>query len=598
MVLHLTGRRLLTVLLLLVMAALLLAARAQPDPVAAIRYNHLGYLPQAPKVAVLCSRDGALPQRFEVRDARGRTVHGPVSLRADGGIGGCVATARLDFSRLKNEGTYTLHAGDVAPVSVRIDRRAYEGIADSMLAYLRQQRSLFNPFLRDSAHHRTDGILVDHPRAGEFIYVSGGWADAADYLQYVTTSAHATFAMLAAWRDNARIFGDRFDAAGLPGGNGLPDVLDEARWGLEWLVRMHPEPNLILNQLGDDRDHAFLDLPNTDSSDYGWGKAGFRPVYPCTGKPQGIVKAKNRADGMASTAGKLAAAFALGARTFRERDPGFAATLTQHARDAYQVGRDHPGACQTAPGGSPYFYEEANWVDDMELGAAELFALTGERRYLAEAREYADREPVTPWMGRDTARHYEYYPWYNPGHHSTWKGADGAGKKLMVEYYRRGLDAVAARAQNGFRIGIPFIWCSNNLLASWATQAALYRHMGGGNGFREHELAAVDWLFGTNPWGTSMVIGIPDGGDVPVDPHSVMSMQIGPHTQKGGLVDGPVYRSIYQNLKGIALHQPDEYEAWNTGAIVYHDDRGDYSTNEPIMDGTAVMIYMLAVFTK
>jgi hypothetical protein len=62
----------------------------------------------------------------------------------------------------------------------------------------------------------------------------------------------------------------------------------------------------------------------------------------------------------------------------------------------------------------------------------------------------------------------------------------------------------------------------------------------------------------------------------------------------GGLLDGPVYRSIYQNLRGIHLAQTDEYAAFNTGFIVYHDDIGDYSTNEPIMDGTANLAYVLA----
>ena len=65
-------------------------------------------------------------------------------------------------------------------------------------------------------------------------------------------------------------------------------------------------------------------------------------------------------------------------------------------------------------------------------------------------------------------------------------------------------------------------------------------------------------------------------------------------TGLGGLLDGPVYRSIYQNLRGIRLIQPDEYAPFNTGFIVYHDDLGDYSTNEPIMDGTANLTYLLA----
>lgn len=62
----------------------------------------------------------------------------------------------------------------------------------------------------------------------------------------------------------------------------------------------------------------------------------------------------------------------------------------------------------------------------------------------------------------------------------------------------------------------------------------------------------------------------------------------------GGLLDGPVYRSIYANLRGIHLTAPDEYAAFNTGFVVYHDDYGDYSTNEPIMDGTASLVYLLS----
>src|SRR5690606_21349215 len=143
-----------------------------------------------------------------------------------------------DFSSVTSPGDYTIVAGPLT-ATVRIGD-VYRGTADSLLAYMRQQRSRFNPFFRDSVHHTTDAILVDHPEAGTFIPVSGGWADAADYLQYVTTSAHATVVMLASSRDHGGAFMDAFDAAGLPGANGVADVLDEARWGLEWLVRMHP----------------------------------------------------------------------------------------------------------------------------------------------------------------------------------------------------------------------------------------------------------------------------------------------------------------------------------------------------------------------
>jgi hypothetical protein len=179
----------------------------------------------------------------------------------------------------------------------------------------------------------------------------------------------------------------------------------------------------------------------------------------------------------------------------------------------------------------------------------------------------------------------------------VWQRADRAVRTTMAGYYRRGLEAVVARASNGFRIGIPFIWCSNNLMTSFATQALLYRRMTGDGRFREYEQAAIDWLFGANPWGVSMVVGYPNDGRWARDPHSVHAIRFGPMVLLGGLLDGPVYRSIYANLRGIHLVQPDEYERFNTGFIVYHDDVGDYSTNEPIMDGTASLIYLLAALS-
>jgi hypothetical protein len=564
----------------------------QADTGVAIRINQLGYQPDAPKVAIVCALAPRVVTTFRVVDQRNRTAFGPRAANPAGPFGPCAVTYRLDFSGLRRTGVYRIVAAGVTSLPVRIADDVYRGAADSLLAYMREQRSGYNPVFRDSVHQRSDGVLVDHPtRSGEFIPVAGGWADASDYLQYGATTAHATTMLLLAYRDHPAAFGDRFQANGLPGANGIADVLDEGRWGLAWLLKMYPEDDLLLNQLGDDRDHTFWDLPVNDSADYGWGRGVRRPVYPCTGKPQGLFENKNRSTGLASTAGKYAAAFALGAGAFTGRDSVLAHRLADRARAVYALGAAYPGVCQTAPARSPYFYEEDNWADDMELGAVELYALTGERRYFDAALQYAAQEPVTPWMGQDTARHYQWFPWHNNGHYEIWRTGSDSARRVVAEYYRRGLEAVAHRAGNGFRVGIPFIWCSNNLLASFATQATFYRRMTGDSSYVEYENAAIDWLFGTNPWGVSMVIGL--GDSYSRTPHSVVAQQL--HLQlTGGLVDGPVYRSIFQNLRGIRLLEADEYAPFNTGFIVYHDDVGDYSTNEPIMDGTANLAYVLA----
>src|SRR5256884_9199299 len=142
----------------------------------------------------------------------------------------------------------------------------------------------------------------------------------------------------------------------------------------------------------------------------------------------------------------MAAALALGARLLASRDRAFADPLTRKATAAYALGQRYPGVCQTAPARSPYFYEEDDWADDMELGAVELYGLTGERTYFDAALAYAAQEPKTPWMGQDTARHYQWYPWHNNGHYEIWRLGPDSARRLMADYYRRGLHARAARA--------------------------------------------------------------------------------------------------------------------------------------------------------
>jgi len=170
----------------------------------------------------------------------------------------------------------------------------------------------------------------------------------------------------------------------------------------------------------------------------------------------------------------------------------------------------------------------------------------------------------------------------------------GPRRDSLLAWYRQGIESVWKKAAgNAFLRGVPFIWCSNNLATSFAIQCYWYRELSGDTRYQELEQANFDWLFGCNPWGTSMVYGLPASGDTPVDPHSAFT-HLKNYPIDGGLVDGPVYTSIFENLIGIQLMHPDEYAAFQSKLAVYHDDYGDYSTNEPTMDGTASLVYLLA----
>lgn len=582
-----------TFLLILTMA-LSMEIRAQSW----IRINQLGYKKNNIKVAVLCSKDNHAATSFEIIDSStGKSVHRSKGVRAFGAYGPFRTTARLDFTTFKKTGRFYIRVGNVRSPEFDIGDQVYDGTADFALRYMRQQRSGYNPFLQDSCH-TNDGIIVYGPVPDNTrINVWGGWHDATDYLQYSSTSANATYLLLASYRDFPGTFSDSHLANGLTGKNGVADVLDEAQWGLQWLEKMHPRPDWMFNQLADDRDHIGFRMPNRDSADYGWGKGQGRPVYFLTGEIQGLGKYKNKATGTSSTAGKFASAFALAARMYSKIDSTRAAEYRLKSLSAYAYGLKKPGAAQTASVAAPYIYEEDNWVDDMELGAAAIYQLLGDRKYYNWAQQYSDQEKITPWMGADTARHYQWYPFHNFGHYELALVSNANDKAKLISYYKQGIEAVYHRGRgNAFLRGVPFIWCSNNLTAAFAIQCYLYRQLSGDDAYKEIEQASFDWLFGCNPWGTSMVYGLPKTGDTPVDPHSSFTV-LHQYPLDGALVDGPVSGYIFKNLIGLKLSQPDEYADFQSDVAVYHDDFGDYSTNEPTMDGTAYLIYLLSAKT-
>ncbi len=593
---------------------------AQKDT-SVIRINLLGYTPKSIKTAVWGSMQDRPLKDFYIADAATKKiVFKKTAGKAFGAYGPFNQTHRLTFTEFTAPGTYIIIAGGVQSPEFKIDNNVYKGAADFCLRYMRQQRSGFNPFLKDSCHTHDGYTLYGPMPDSTHVDVSGGWHDASDYLQYSTTSANATYHLLMAYRDFPAIFTDEKLANGLDGKNNLPDVLDEAKWGINWLLKMFPSENIMFNQLGDDRDHMGMRIPKEDSF---YGKGYERPVYFINGLPQQRGKFMNATTGTSSTAAKFASVFALAQQLyvtdtlFKKHDTHFG--YYEKAMQAYKYALQKPGVTQTVSVRSPYIYAEENWTDDMELAATAIHAMLNKTPgsadngyYMVQALDYAKKEKITPWIGADTAKHYQWYPFVNVGHNELIRqlqtkkfGPAGGYYKdfvqnfwsntdTVLDYYKQGIQKVWTKAsQNAFYRGVPFIWCSNNLTTSFATQCYWYRTLSNDNSFEALEQANFDWLFGCNPWGTSFVYGLPQNRDNPADPHSAFT-HLKNYPIDGGLVDGPVYGSIYKNLIGITLYQPDEYAALQSDLVVYHDDYGDYSTNEPTMDGTASLIYLLA----
>ncbi|GGK17039.1 hypothetical protein GCM10007962_09120 [Yeosuana aromativorans] len=565
-----------------------------------IRVNLAGYLPNMPKKALILSKEALTAPILLLKNKSGDLLKTYAAIPSKDPWPPFSYYYMVDFTDLIDKGTYYFELQNTAIVSKPFNIGSYPAWQEDVIGFIRTQRCGFNPHIKAYCHQK-DGLSFFGIRPDSTqIDATGGWHDAGDQLKYLITGSNTTARMLMAYQINPKHFKDEFNDRGLKGANGLPDILDEAKWGLEWILKLHPKPNELYHQVADDRDHRGFKLPNEDNADYGWGPNSFRPVYFATGKPQGLSKYKSQAMGVSNIAGRSSATLALGYEIFSNLKgyETFAKTCLKAAKELYKMGQEKEGYQQGNSFGAPYRYEENTWADDMEWAAAQLYKISRKKNLLKDARNYATIIGTWSWMERDTTNHYEMYPFVNMGHYALWQVGSDQDKKQMIAYYKHNLDRIQKKAdENPYGVGQLFVWCSNNLAAAVATQCMLFEAMTGSKEYRPLMQDHVNWLLGLNPWGSSMITGIPEHADTPTDVHMPF-WRINKDTIKGSLVDGPIWSTILKKMIAIELSEPDEYLQLQPEHIKYRDDWMDYSTNEPTLDGSAELLLILTYLNE
>ncbi|MEO1627190.1 MAG: glycoside hydrolase family 9 protein, partial [Bacteroidota bacterium] len=226
-----------------------------------IHVNQFGYWPNAVKVAVLSdpqagynSTDSYTPSaQLQVRDAvtdavvysTAPTVWNGGNTHAQSGDVGFW----LDFSPLTTPGEYyLLDPGNNERSAVfRIQNGIYDDIlkaAGRMFYYNRCGIAKAAPYAevnwRDASSFAQDAntrYIYDPTNVALEKDMSGGWFDAGDYNKYVTFTVSVIHDLLWAYRENPTAFGDNWNIP--ESGNGIPDLLDEIKWELDWLLKMN-----------------------------------------------------------------------------------------------------------------------------------------------------------------------------------------------------------------------------------------------------------------------------------------------------------------------------------------------------------------------
>jgi endoglucanase len=503
---------------------------ADEAPVPNVLVDQVGYLPHLPKIATVKSAAPA-PLDWQLADAAGKVVASGKTrvFGPDGASGDGVHLA--DFSAYGQSGNgFTLRVGadQSHPFDIRAD--LYRRMKYDALSFFYQNRSgieIKKEHVPDEQWARKAGHLTDQSvpcvvraACGYKLDVSGGWYDAGDHGKYVVNAGISVWTLLDMYERfthlgrTAADFGDgRLE---LPErGNGVPDLLDEVRWEMEWMLKMQVPPGAPLAGMAHHKIH-----------DRAWTSLAMPPhgdTQPRFLHPPSTAATLN-----------LAANAAQAARVWRTIDPAFAARCLGAAEVAWQAARANPARYAPGgdtPGGGPY--DDKNVDDEFYWAAAELYLTTGKadyRSFLASSPYYGS---VPTDLGRGGRR--------EQASAMTWQSTQALGtismalvpsppspltdkeRSALRERIKIAADVfVAAIAAEGYRTpfragpkGYP--WGSNSDVVNNLLVVALAGDITGDGRYPAAVATGFGYLLGRNPLDKSYVTGY---GERPlVNPH-------------------------------------------------------------------------------
>lgn len=514
-----------------------------------LRVNQVGYLPGMVKFGMAFAKKEIESKQFKIVDAKSKdeVFTGKVTDNL-GSWGKFGYHYRIDFTEFNKSGSYFIEMGGKRSGTFKISKDIYASVADSLIEFLQVQRcGPTNPRLHKICH-LYDSPIVGGDSTVKGIDVTGGWHDAGDYLKFLNTSCYTTYMLLLTYELNTSKAG--FD----DNKNNTPDILEEARVGIDWLVRCNYANNSLINQVQDMRDHDFgWRLPENDTLKYD------RPAYKGIGK---------------NLVGMYSATLALASRIWRVRfhDDAFANKLLATAQKFYALRYSVPDLDQTNSG----MYMDKTYYSKLALGAVELYNATGNAGYINEAKELMNKAGSDYWWSWgdiNALAHFriaQYFPEYG-------------------NYILNNLNAFNNNKNgNLYNQGAAFSWGTTHTMLGIVFQAMLWSQLTNSHQFDSLIVTQLDYIFGKNPWGLSFVYQF--GTNYAKHFHSQVAY-FNKGYLPGAIAAGPAPKSVLDNYKiDREDKRPNEF---NSDDVFYFDDRMDYITNEPtiVTNATAIFVF-------
>jgi len=502
-----------------------------------INVNQVGYLTNASKTAII--REHAEGDEFTVVDGAGNQVFsGKLTNQITSElVGETVCTA--DFSDVKDAGTYKVVCGEDESYEFAIGDDVYDELAIDVVKYMYTQRcgmELTADYAGAVAHgecHMEDATIYGTNDKKD---VCGGWHDAGDFGKYVVTGAQTAMDLMICYEDNTELWSN--DNMGIPeSGNGVPDILDETRYELEFLLKMQDESTGgVYHKVSTKSFPAFV-MPDEDD-----GELVLSPISTtATGDFAGVMA-------------KASVVYASIDKDFADECLAAAVKAYDYMEANYGKGGFHnPSDISTGE------YPDEFDIDELYFAAAMLYVATGEDKYMDQVDSILEQQVP---MG---------YGWIEMGSYANMILADKNDKvknAIIAEADRfienakvDGYDC--SLGKDGYCWGSNLGVCNNARLLIWASDLT------GDSKYSDLAYRQLDYLLGENSLSYCFVTGY--GSYYPDDTHHRPSYAAG-STVKGMLVGGPNGNLEDSYAANVLAGKPV--------AKCYADNQQSYSTNE------------------
>jgi endoglucanase len=489
---------------------------------------------------------------------------------------------RGNFSSFRLPGLYRVKVGDRGfSFPFNIGRNVNQRLTVTATRWLYLQRSgieLADPVtgIKHREDHKSLALLRDaggihrHHR----VDTSGGWWDAGDYGRYVPSAASTIMSLLYAYHFNPRLFAD--GSLHIPeSGNGVPDLLDEMRWELVWLLKMQRDDGAVHHKTAT-RDYSEKD-PSEDN----------QKIYLFDVSSQATAQ--------------FAGAVSEASIVYRKYDPAFADRLLHSAARAWQWLQENPDKYPLGGFKNPDDENGGDYAISGDETALQLWAAGC--LFHASGNDIYGNEFSRLWARRDQTKEIYGLAWtdgyaFGMFAYLNTPGADPALKQVIKEIVAKQSRAIVNTIEStGYRVALkgnqpPFgyQWGSTCLALNYATYLLLANEYIPQPEFVNGAASQLSWVLGVNSLNKSFVTGV--GGNPVRSPHHMLSIV------RGEAVPGAVTEGPNAMLIGGDPVLKSMFKANVPFSKRYADDEGSWATNEPTIDANAAFIAVAARLSR